>query len=247
MSYLLNLSQNSGSTQDFTVNYPSAIPVKGNWELSLIAANLWYSYFNITAAYGNNLLRYYNGTVWKTITIPDGAYQLTQINTYFQQQMQANGDYTTGSPNVYYITLAPDYSTLKTALTISNSYQLDLTAGSINVLLGFNAAIYTTSQEGQQQVNITNGVNSLLIHCNAIEGSYSNFSGSDIIYSFLPQTPPGSNINLNMGSSRIYLPIKYKDQIAQIRMYITDQNNNSINLEGQPVSYTIHLRRSKIH
>src|SRR5687768_8508109 len=78
MSYLLNISSDNKDTgqfsDDFTINFTPAIRIAGNWELALVNATMWYSWYNISADYSNQPFRYFNNAVWKTITIAPGLY-----------------------------------------------------------------------------------------------------------------------------------------------------------------------------
>jgi hypothetical protein len=250
-AFLLTLDSSQISTSpsnNFTVQYTPPVVVNTDrnnikrHEIALINANLWYSWDNISALLGNNTLRYYNGSVWRSVTIPDGIYQLTDINNYLESVMMANNDYNSAA-NTYYISLTPNYNTLKCQLTISNSYQLDLSVSSLNVLLGFNSAIYTTSQQGSNEVDITNGVNALYIHCSAVGNSFNNGVASDIIYTFNPTSGPGTAIVISPYHP-VYIPLRSDSniQITQIQMQITDQMGRPINFSGQPVSYLLHIR-----
>jgi hypothetical protein len=88
-------------------------------------------------------------------------------------------------------------------------------------------------------------VNSLLIHCDIINQSYINSDTSDVLYSFVPNSAPGSNIQVQPKPSMIYLPLKIPDFIYKIRMYITDQLNRTVNFNGEPITYMLHLRKQK--
>lgn len=239
------------SSQDFTVYFASPLNVrKGIHEIALVRANLWYSYYNISSAMGNNIIAYTNNSSQtRTVTFPDGNYTLTAINTYLESVMLANGDYTlTSGIYTYYISILPDYTTLKVQITLSNTYTIDLTRSTFNTLLGWNQAVYnfTGSQEGTSSANINNNINSLLIHCDIVGSSYQNNILSDVLYTFVPNVPPGSNISVEASPALIYLPLRIPDLIQKIRMYLTDQQNNIINLNSQPVTYLLHLRKQKL-
>jgi len=232
------------SSNDFTIYFSSPLNVlKGVYELALVKCNLWYSYYNISAALNNNVIAYTNNSSQtRVVTFPDGNYTITQINAYLQSVMLSYGD---NSGTTFYITIAPDYTTIKVQITLANSYQLDLTRSNFNLLLGWNQAIYnfTGSQEGSDPANINNDINSLLIHCDIIGQTYQNNLASDILYTFVPNVPPGSNIEVQPMPKLIYLPIKIPDFIYNIRMYITDQLNRPLDLNGQPVTYLLHIRK----
>ena len=87
MSYILKLDSSlvsSHFSDDFTIQYGNQIKTEGAWSVALVKCFLWYSYSNISAAYGNNIIRYSKdgGATWEAdITIPDGIYSVGDINT----------------------------------------------------------------------------------------------------------------------------------------------------------------------
>eukprot|EP00733_Pompholyxophrys_punicea_P000364 Pompholyxophrys_punicea_v1_NODE_97_length_3517_cov_29.967081.p3 type:complete len:160 gc:universal NODE_97_length_3517_cov_29.967081:280-759(+) len=158
--------------------------------------------------------------------------------------MIANNDYSTvNGDNVYYVTLGANNNTLKTTLTISNGYQLDLSVSSLNQILGFSSSIFTTSQDSTNQVDITRGVNTCFLHCSLIDSgvSYIGSGSSDVIYSFVPNNIPGSLL-VYTPTPVTYLSLTQK-VITRIRMTLTDQLQRPINLNGQNASYVLELKK----
>jgi hypothetical protein len=94
--------------------------------------------------------------------------------------------------------------------------------------------------EGKFPVNISKGIDRILIHYSLVENSYLNNVISDVIYSFVPETPPGSLITVNPNPP-IYLPVREKKFIQTIRMQITDQENRLLELNNEPVTYIVGL------
>jgi hypothetical protein len=252
MSIILNFESTSLGTNvnpaDFTVAFPRAVELEGVWEIGLLSAAIWYSYYNISSQYANTTLRYYNGTAWRTVTIQPGTYQLTDINTYLQTTMQTNGDYTTDSNGdpVYHVSITANYNTGCAIVTLSNNYELDLSVSNLNSLLGFPSEIISTqgATEGPNPVDITNGINCLYIHNSLVDQSYINGNGtSDIVYSFVPTSPPFSLITIQPVKI-VFIPLTRKI-LDQMRVYLTDNQNRPINLNSQPTTYTFILRRNK--
>jgi hypothetical protein len=68
-----------------------------NAEVALIELYIFYSWYNITAAFGNNTFSYQfptaSGFVTFTVTIPDGFYSFSSLNQIFQQIQLTNGTY----------------------------------------------------------------------------------------------------------------------------------------------------------
>lgn len=242
---------NTTNPSNFTVNFPKGIELQEllnqqkKYEMALITADLWYTWHNISSSYSNHQLRYHNGTTWKTVTFPNGNYQVSDINDYLHTVMKTNGDFTVVSGvDTFDVNILPNVVTIKVDIVLTNSYQIDLSISTLNELLGFNSAIYNTSVSSQNRVNITRGIDNLLIRCSLLSGSYDNDQGTDILYTFVPNTSRGSAIHVEPNNP-IFLPIQTVDQIKTITMRITDNLGREINFNGENVTYFIHIRPSK--
>jgi hypothetical protein len=124
------LNQNNATTRSnvFQYNFPSGAARFRNNRLAISSIIIPYSWYNITAAYGNNTFSLKipttDGVTNTTInvTIPDGFYTVAGINAYIQSVLIANnvGYLVNGSAqNVYYIEIVAN-SNLGTAQI--NSY-----------------------------------------------------------------------------------------------------------------------------
>jgi hypothetical protein len=106
----LNIVQD-GQNNKLVYRFPNSVQFKDSY-ISLAQAQLYYSWFNITSEYQNNIIQY----VWRngagvsttyTITIPDGLYEVATLNQLLQFSFIANGHYLvdSGGANVYYAEL----------------------------------------------------------------------------------------------------------------------------------------------
>jgi len=113
----------------FTYTFPQgSVQFKDN-SVALASVNIYYSWYNITSLYtysryNNNYFQYvWYGTSTTTydVVIPDGNYEITDINAYLQSVMYSNGQYLTNSSstNVYYLEFVASTTTGKVQL---NSY-----------------------------------------------------------------------------------------------------------------------------
>lgn len=88
--------------------------VKGQ-KIALANLSMYYSTFNITATYGNNKIGYkWVDNTEITITIPDGFYDITDLNNYLHQIMLFNGHYLVNNDTsavLYFITIGANAST----------------------------------------------------------------------------------------------------------------------------------------
>ena len=99
-----NLVQD-GQNNKLVYRFPNSVNLTNKY-IAVSQINMYYSWFNITQAFSNNTLSYTwtSGAVTTTyqIVIPDGLYEVTEINSYCQFVMVSNGTYyTDGSFNYY--------------------------------------------------------------------------------------------------------------------------------------------------
>src|SRR5688572_11010654 len=146
------------------------------YEMSLINLETYFSFPNIDTT--NNNFRYSpdEGATWFDVNIPEGCYEITDVNDYLQRIMKENGHYDVANaqPN---ISIEPNSNTLKSVLNIASLYVVDFRpVNSIRTVLGFNRETYSDGyNESEQIVNIMN-VTSLRVTSDVIGASYTNGS-----------------------------------------------------------------------
>jgi hypothetical protein len=243
-SRIITVVNNNSAHGTAVFNDPIKIDPAYDYSLALHSANLWYSYYNISATLANNVFTYNNGVADKTITIPSGNYGISDINAFIHSVMKENGDYTVVSDaDVFDINLIPNYNTLKLQIVITNGYSINFTGTNFGKLIGFDPQNVTATKYGERVADISNGIDSLAINCDAIDGSYSNGVAGQVLYTFVPSTAPGSNISVQP-RSLIFCPV-YKNIIRSISITITDQNQNRLDFNGEGSSYLLELRITK--
>lgn len=100
-----------GQNNKLIYKFPNSVQFKDNY-ISLSQAQLYYSWYNITTEYQNNIIQY----IWidgagvqttYTITIPDGIYEIITLNQLLQFTFIQNGHYLVNGSgeNVYYAEL----------------------------------------------------------------------------------------------------------------------------------------------
>ncbi|HEX4068914.1 MAG TPA: hypothetical protein VHX42_02350 [Candidatus Babeliales bacterium] len=227
----------NATPEDFTVNFSNLL-IDQPYEIALINMNLWYSWYNIADFYNNNDIRISNGAKWINITIPNGIYDIEQLNDFIKRRFTAaNEDADTAK-------IIPNQSSLRVIIELKQNCQFDLSRSDLHKILGFEKKIVKKTEEGSEPVDITRGVDVLCAHCNIVSGSYDNNMASDILYSFNPASEPGSLISVSP-INPVYLPVCVQNDIQYITMKLTDQKSRPINLNGQHVNYLLHLRPRK--
>ena len=113
---------------------------------------------------------------------------------------------------------------------------------SLSTVLGFESKTYDHRKEpwiSEKIVNILS-VNSILIHCDMISGSMVDGVKSPVIYNYSPNVMPGSKI-VGDPVKPIYLPVS-KDVINELNIWVTDQENRLLDLQGEKIVLTFHMR-----
>lgn len=97
----------TGQLNAVSTLFPSGMQLVPGTQVALKKVLLNYSWFNITAAYGNNTFSYiYEGNT-RAVTIKDGFYDAAGLNNALQFAMGQNGDYLVdnNSVNQYYLAI----------------------------------------------------------------------------------------------------------------------------------------------
>ena len=223
-------------------NPPIQLDKKKRYEIALVNLETYYSFPNIDST--NNYFRYSpdGGTTWFEIYIPEGSYDISDINNTIQQKMRQNGHYD-ASNDEYYITISANSNTHKAILLLENNYQVDFRQpNSVSKVLGFSNVIYTLEyHESENVVNILS-INTILVNIDIISGSYVNGVSQNTIYSFFPDVSPGYKI-VETPVNLVYLPVTL-DTIHSIETTLTDQNSTLLNLRNETLTIRFHIREA---
>ena len=110
------------------------------YEIALVNLQTYYSFPNIDET--NNVFIYFpdNGNLWVKIKIPEGSYEIDDINNTIQHEMEKRGHH--GPINEdYYINISANSNTLKSVLILEEDYQIDFNhQNSLAKVLGFTGA-----------------------------------------------------------------------------------------------------------
>ena len=223
--------------EDYTINFQDVIDNRTcNYHIALKEISYVVGYYNISSKLGNNLAEYSNGTVTKTVKLPDGFYT---IDTYFAEihdQMKIKGD------NPVYIKLQKWTFNGKIVIRVSEKYTFNITSSN-KELLGFNDTDkITLAGTSDKPMNFTPFTN-LYVHVQEINRTknYVNGQYSDVIKS-LPVTNSSFGETVSNTTSSLYIPL-LNTTINSLHITITDIDNKIINFNGMPISYVFDIKQ----
>lgn len=226
----------SGKGAQLECIFKTPIYLDGNYEMCMLSLQTYNSISNVTSH--NNVFRYYDKSgKRKDILIPEGTYDVADLEKYIDEQVRL------GTDDKNFFNLNANNNTLKA--TIKSSVDIDFTAeNSIGSLLGFQKIkilknISSTSDE-LVDINKMSGIN---IMCNIVGGSYINGDPSHVLYHFHPNVPPGFNI-IEVPQENIYMPVNV-NVLTNIIIRAAHQNGRLIDLRGEELEVYLRLRRKK--
>ena len=233
----------SGNTCDFitTFSHPIILDQKQDYEAAFLSLETYNSIPNITDKNNKFVYSVNNRETWKTITLEKDAYSLPQINSEIQRQMILNNDYDGDNLNVNI-----SHSRLSAVVEITHpNYKINFgIENSIGPLLGFGNTVLSAGYHKSPRIVDIMNINSVLINVDLIQDSFVNGVKGQAIHSFYPNVGPGYKIEERPQPELIFYPI-HSHYITHIRVWLTDQENRLIDLQGERITIRMVIRKSK--
>ena len=231
-----------------TFSPPLDFPSDCDYEIACCSVETFYSFPNIDKTNNSMRVSVDGGVEWLVIEIPVGSYEIRAINSTIKKLIEKKRKSGEGKKSVTTTTLnslciSPNRNTLRCEMSLDRNVQVDFRGsdGTLRSVLGFEEKLYNGpgTFESEQIVNILR-INSIFVHCDVITQSRKNGVTSPVIYNFFPNVSPGYKI-VNRPKNLIYLPLSLS-VISQMRVWLTDQNDNLIDLRGEELTITLHIK-----
>ena len=233
-SFLLTLS-GKGSKLEKTFDPEISITQNCHYEIAFTSLETYYSMPNVDVSNNNFTIR--KDGYQYNIVIPTGCYGLMDLNKEIGRQLRENG-----MPKA--VEFHGNYNTYKCIMLLKSGYTVTFKENSLRILLGFEAKSYIAHTmakrfESEHTVQILT-INSILVNCDLVGGSYLNGKEVPIIHSFFPSVDPGEKI-IEKPVEYISLPVS-SDVIRHMSVWLTDQDQKPLNLREENLTIKFHLR-----
>ena len=226
-----------GSRIEKTFQPEIAITAGCHYEIAFTSLETYYSIPNINKTNNTFSISRDAGT-WDDVEVDTGCYGLIGLNAAIGRKLKVH-------EMAMAVEFKANYNTFKCTMILKAGFAVKFPEkGSLSTVLGFDKKIYKaggeeTRYESERTVNIMT-VNSILVHCDLVGGSYLNEMRVPVIHSFFPLADPGDKI-VEKPSEYIYLPIP-SDVIRHMTVWLTDQDQNLLDLRGETLTVKFHLR-----
>ena len=234
-----------GKGSDITINFPQPIIIPTQTHEGKVGLKNLVLYNNIpnVTENKNNKLRIKVPTQAEYITfsLDTGAYELSMINEQIQEFIQVK--YPALKDVEKNFKLIGNDATSRCEFLFKADYGVDFNVEhSLNKLLGFEK---TDKHLGRGRFIASHGakivkVTSLIVNCNILESNYINSQQVPFIYNTTINVPSGYRLMREINN------IAYKrlttSQISSIRVWLVDQDNESVDLRDDDLLVTLSLR-----
>ena len=219
--------------QDFRIKFDPVMHLSNDMkhEIAVDRVSMTYSWHNINAEYGNNIIKYSkdNGSTWKQINIIDGMYSYDDISDYINEIISNNDDQPSNNRvgiKIYFV-----LTTYRVVVELGNQWQLDIQNSNFGDLIGFEPMIIKNTSYSTKLPNITNSVDSIMVNCDIIADSITDGKKSNTLV-VIPTENLTRSYPFKFEPRRaLFSPIS-KMNISELRIQLTDSIGRPLDLNG---------------
>ena len=192
-----------------------------NKNMALGRLSNYYTWKNVKSTYNNNFK--ISAPTWnETFDLPDGSYNISEIQDYIEYIIKKHKTIGKNAPILIYTNAISNRIVFK----IKTGYKLELLSKETMKLLGSTKDIID-SDKNSENVPRLEIVEVVLVHCNLVNNSYQQHSR--VLFTFVPNKKYGQLISISP-HSLIFLKTM-NTEFSEINIWFTDQNNNAIEIE----------------
>ena len=191
-------------------------------KLDLRSPNKNMALANLSIYYNNNKCKISAPTWNETFDLPDGSYNISEIQDYIEYIIKKHETIGENAPILIYASTINNRIVFK----IKSGYKLELLSKETMKLLGSTKDIIDADKNSENVPKLEN-VDIVLVHCNLVNNSYQQHS--TVLFTFVATKQYGQLISISP-HSLVFLKTMNID-FSEIEIWFTDQNNNALEIE----------------
>ena len=150
-----------------------------NKNMALANLSIYYTWKNVKSTYNNNKFKISAPTWNETFDLPDGSYNISEIQDYIEYIIKKHETIGENPPILIYANTINNRIVFK----IKSGYKLELLSKETMKLLG--STKYTIdADKNRENVPKLENVEVVLVHCNLVNNSYQQHSR--VLFTFVP-------------------------------------------------------------
>ena len=184
--------------------------------------SIYYTWKNFKPTFNNNKFKISAPTWNETFDLPDGLYNISEIQDYIEYIIKKHETIGENAP----ILINANTINNRIEFQIKTGHKLELLSKEAMKLLGSTKDIID-SDKNCENVPRQENVEVVLVHCNLVNNSYQQ--ASRVLFTFVPTKQYGQLISMSP-KSLIFLKTM-NTEFSEIEVWFTDQNNNALEIE----------------
>ena len=193
-----------------------------NKNIALANLSIYYTWRNIKSQYNNNQFKIHAPTWNDEFNLPDGSYNIEQIQEYFKYIIEKHETTADTPPVQIYVNKIKNRIVFK----IKTGYKLELLTEETMQLLGSSKKDIDKNKDGEIVPRLQ-AVEVVLVNCNLVNNYYHQ--ASKVLFAFVPNKQFGQLITITPHS--LAMLETTNEEFSFIEIWFTDQNNRSLEIE----------------
>ena len=159
-----------------------------NKNMALANLSIYYTWKNVKSTYNNNKI---SAPTWnETFDLPDGSYNISEIQNYIEYIIKKHETIAENSPILIYANTINNRIVFK----IKTGYKLELLSKETMKLLGSTKDIIDADKNSENVPKLEN-FEVFLVHCNLVNNAYQQ--ASRVLFTFVPNKQYGQLISIS--------------------------------------------------
>ena len=190
--------------------------------MALGSLSIYYTWKNVKSTYNNNKFKISAPTWNETFDLPDGSYNILEIQDYIEYIIKKHEAIGENAPILIYANTITNRILFK----IKTGYKLELLLKETMKLLGSTKDTIDADKNSENVPRLEN-VEVVLVHCNLVNNSYQQ--ALRVLFTFVPNKQYVQLISI-LPHTLIFLKTM-NTEFSKIEVWLTDQNNNALEIE----------------
>ena len=187
-------SKNSKTNESYKFKYHliDKLDLKNPYKnMALANLGIYYTWKNVQSTYNNNKFKISAPTLNETFDLPDGSYNISEIQDYIEYIIKKHETIGENAPILIYANTINNRIVFK----IKSGYKLELLSKETMKLLKSTKDTTIDADKNSENVPKLENVEVVLLHCNLVNNAYQQHSR--VLFTFVPTKQYGQLISIS--------------------------------------------------